>query len=59
MKCLRCGTETPRLTPTQRYCPLCAADVAAREAGVPGPAFTPRWRREAKAADKTGAVLVR
>ena len=31
MDCLRCATSTPRLTPTQRYCPQCEREVAERE----------------------------
>ena len=29
MKCSRCGSPTPRLTLTQRYCPPCGVEVAA------------------------------
>ncbi len=29
MTCRRCGSPTPRLTLTQRYCPPCGVEVAA------------------------------
>jgi DNA-directed RNA polymerase subunit RPC12/RpoP len=29
MRCLRCGDETPRLTPHQIHCLRCAREVAA------------------------------
>jgi len=54
MKCSRCGTETPRLTPDQRRCPQCVREVDALLA--PRPAPFARWRRESKAKDLTGSA---
>jgi hypothetical protein len=56
MRCRRCGTETPRLTPDQRYCPLCIRDMDARFAPKPQPAFTPAWRRRDLSKDLTGVA---
>lgn len=56
MTCLRCGTQTPRLTLTQRHCPPCGREVARLTAPKPEPAFTPAWRRRIVARDETGAL---
>jgi hypothetical protein len=52
MKCLRCGQDTPRLTPDQVHCIRCAAEVAAlvtpRREGFVAP-----WRRRLIAKDMT------
>jgi hypothetical protein len=56
MKCLRCGQDTPRLTPDQIHCIRCAAEVAAlvtpRREGFVAP-----WRRRLTAKDMTGSLL--
>jgi len=56
MKCRRCGADAVRLTPDQRYCPQCVRDLDALLTPRPAPAFTPEWRRTAKAKDLTGAA---
>ncbi len=56
MTCLRCGQSTPRLTPTQRYCPTCAREVALLMAPKPQPIDAPRWLRRLSAKDMTGSL---
>lgn len=56
MTCFRCGTTTPRLTLTQRYCPPCGREVAALEAPKPEPEFVAPWRRNRTAKDLTGSL---
>lgn len=43
MKCAACGTDTPRLTISQRYCPDCDRRIRAK--------IAPRRRRSVETAD--------
>lgn len=56
MKCTRCGIETPRLMPTQRYCPPCDRDVARLTAPKPVPMDAPPWFRRLTDKDMTGGL---
>lgn len=55
MLCKRCGQHTPRLTLTQRYCPLCQREVASK-ATPPKPTWLPVWMRQGVAKDLTGGL---
>lgn len=53
MNCKRCGTQTPRLTLAQRYCPTCERETAPK----PAPRWVAPWLRRLQAKDLTALVL--
>lgn len=55
MKCIRCGTDTPRLTVEQRYCPTCIRELA-RLAPQPSARWVAPWLRRLQARDQTGLI---
>lgn len=50
MTCKRCGIHTPRLTLTQRYCPVCERETTP----MPEPKWSAPWLRRLQAKDFTG-----